>query len=210
MPIAPIDPLVVLRDFPVRALSAPLTLGPKRRAALAELLDYINADKDWQHLRHVAYTLATVRHETGGTFKPIKEWRAPEGTAHRKLQDRYWHTGFYGRGFVQLTWDWNYRKAGQKLAGQWLGGVQIHADTLEQHPDFLLRPAISYAVLARGLREGWFTGKKLGDYITETATDYVRARRCVNGNDRAQMIATYAQEFELMLRAGSRPVEVAA
>jgi hypothetical protein len=198
------EPATFLRDFPARHTSAPLTLGPKRRAALTELLGFINTDKDWQHLRHVAYTLATVRHETGGTFQPIREWRAAPGTPHHTLQDRYWPSGFYGRGYVQITWDYNYRKAGQKLAGQWLGGVQIHPDTLERHPDFMLRPAISYAVLARGMREGWFTSKKLGDYINADSTDYVRARRCVNGNDQAQRIATYAGEFELMLRASAR------
>lgn len=177
-------------DWPSRIPA--LTLGPKRTAAVTELLGFINADPAWDTLRHVAYMLATIRHETAATFRPVKEWRAPVGTAHRKLQDRYWGSGFYGRGYVQLTWDWNYRKAGERLSLP-----------LEQRPDMLLQPDVSYAVCARGMREGWFTGKKLGDYITPTITDYVRARRIVNGNDKAALIAGYAHEFELLLR-GSR------
>lgn len=46
----------------------------------------------------------------------------------------------------------------------------------------------------RGCTEGWFTGKKLADY-----SDYVNMRRVVNGTDRAEMIAGYAETFEAAL-----------
>lgn len=189
----------IFADWPSRIPE--LTLGPKRRAAIRELIGFVNFDPAWSHLRHVAYTLATVRHEAGSLFRPRREIRAPAGTKHRRLQDRYWYTGYYGRGYVQLTWDWNYKKAGIALAGQSFGGVRIEAETLLRQPDLLLQPAISYAVLARGMREGWFTGKKLSDFITPTTTDYVRARRTVNGSDKADLIAGYAAQFELLLRA---------
>lgn len=52
------------------------------------------------------------------------------------------------------------------------------------------------------MREGWFTGKRLGLYIVEAQPpDYVNARRVVNGTDHAQEIATMAAEFELLWRA---------
>ena len=40
--------------------------------------------------------------------------------------------------------------------------------------------------------EGWFTGKKLSDYFNEK-TDYINARKIVNGLDKADIIAGYAK-----------------
>ena len=52
------------------------------------------------------------------------------------------------------------------------------------------------------MRDGDFTGKDLADYIDEDNCDYVEARRIVNGTDRAEQIAGYAEKFEAALRAG--------
>ena len=51
-------------------------------------------------------------------------------------------------------------------------------------------------ILVRGCSEGWFTGKKLDDYLPG---DYRGARRVVNGLDKADLIAGYAREFEAAL-----------
>ncbi|MGA7878804.1 MAG: hypothetical protein WCA08_24305 [Desulfoferrobacter sp.] len=52
------------------------------------------------------------------------------------------------------------------------------------------------------MRGGWFTGKKLGDYIKDGAPpDYINVRRVINGTDRAEEIALIANQFELLLRA---------
>ena len=70
-----------------------------------------------------------------------------------------------------------------------------------QNPDAVLDPQVAYAICSRGMREGWFTRKRLGLYIVESQPpDYVNARRVVNGRDHAQEIATMAAEFELLLR----------
>jgi len=45
------------------------------------------------------------------------------------------------------------------------------------------------------MERGLFTGKKLSDYITETKTDYVGARKIINGTDHAQKIADLANEY---------------
>jgi hypothetical protein len=47
-------------------------------------------------------------------------------------------------------------------------------------------------------RNAWsefFTGRKITDFIDETKTDFVRARRCINGNDKAHEIAVIAKKF---------------
>lgn len=42
---------------------------------------------------------------------------------------------------------------------------------------------------------GLFTGKKLADYFTSKSSDWVNARRIINGTDRADVIAGYAKDF---------------
>ena len=47
---------------------------------------------------------------------------------------------------------------------------------------------------------GWkmesLLGKKLSDYINGSRVDFVDARRIINGMDRAQLIASYAREWQ--------------
>ena len=82
------------------------------------LLDQIERDRDFTILRQVAYLLATVKGEARD-FQPVKERRASpkRQPALFKQQQKYFPSGFFGRGFVQLTHKENYRNAGQKLAG---------------------------------------------------------------------------------------------
>jgi hypothetical protein len=58
---------------------------------------------------------------------------------------------------------------------------------------------IAVRVIFRGMHEGWFTGKKLEDYIIGNECDYVGARKIVNGTDRAETIAGYAEKFQSAL-----------
>jgi len=76
-----------------------------------------------------AYVLATVEHETNATFEPVIEayWVSEQW---REENLRYYP--YYGRGFVQLTWDYNYDKYSDKL------GVDLLAD-----PDLVLEPNVS-------------------------------------------------------------------
>src|SRR5688572_27023921 len=95
-----------------------------------------------------AYVLATVKHETADTFQPIKEKRARTGTKLRKTQDRYWLSGYYGRGFVQVTWQKNYEKFG-----------------IADSPEKALEPETAYDILSRGMRNGMFTSHPLAAFI---------------------------------------------
>ncbi len=187
-----------------------LTLTPERRSAVDFLLKKFEGDAGFTMLRELAYVLATTRWETAHTFLPIKEKRFSRAKNPREWerQDRYWRTGFYGRGYVQITWEENYRKAGQKLTGTRLvingAPVFVEVETFVQNPDYVLNQEAAYAICSRGMREGWFTGKKLGEFIRDgRPPDYVGARRVINGTDHAQDIAALATQFELLLRASS-------
>jgi predicted chitinase len=166
-----------------KSLSVPVVEG------VDFLLDEFSTTPEWSDVRHVAYALATIHHETAATYQPIKEYRAKAGSRGRKNQDRYWLSGYYGRGYVQLTWLRNYQKAMQKL------GVNLVAN-----PALALSPDIAFQILTAGMFEGWFTNHKLSDHINARKTDYVNARKIINGLDKASTIAGYARDFEQMLR----------
>lgn len=136
-----------------------------------------------------AYVLATALWETAHTMKPVEEaYWIPNAAAWRKKHLRYYP--WYGRGFVQLTWEENYKSAGEKL------GVD-----LAHHPELALDPGTACEIAVTGMREGWFTGKKLADYITLKKSDFRGARRIINGTDKAQSIADLATIYDKSLKA---------
>lgn len=154
-----------------------------------------------------AYALATAFLETAGTMQPISEYGGPayfrkmydiEGARPDKARELGNLTPgdgvrFHGRGYVQLTGRRNYVKAGKEL------GVDLVAD-----PEAAKRPDIAAGVMVRGMNEGWFTGKKLNDYIASNPDlkQFTAARRIINGQDRAADVAGYAMTFYAALKAG--------
>lgn len=135
----------------------------------------------------LAYILATARWETAQTMKPVKEayWLSEKW---RSENLRYYP--WFGRGFVQITWQRNYIKAGQELDLD-----------LTSNPDVVLEPEIAAKILVAGSMEGWFTGKKIPDYITLQKSDFKEARRVINGTDKAQTIARLAEKYDEALKA---------
>lgn len=129
----------------------------------------------------IAYVLATVQWETAQTFKPVREsfWKSEDW---RKNHLRYYP--YYGRGYVQLTWKNNYQKYSQILRVD-----------LVSNPDLAMDPNRSLFILVHGFKTGTFTGRKITDYITNSRTDFLNARRCINGLDHAHDIASLAEEF---------------
>lgn len=168
------------------------TLSSTQRAGLDQVLGFIEADTAIKDVTWAAYILATVKHETANRWSPIQEYNLGEGT-------RYAEGGpYYGRGYVQLTWDMNYRQMSKALG--------LSADeNLEAHPSRALEPRIAYLITSYGMRHGSFTGKKLADYLTPARTDYVNARKIINGLDQARRIAGYAELFESILRQSRIP-----
>lgn len=150
--------------------------------------------------RHVpvswlAYVLATTYHETAATMKPVEEYGKGAGRPYGEPDPE---TGqvYDGRGYVQLTWKDNYQKA----QAQVVDFLTLQHDVqLVMQPDLAMTPWVAAQVAINGMAEGWFTGKALADYLTDTTTDYVNARRIINGTDKAQLIAAYATEVQAAL-----------
>lgn len=109
-------------------------------------------------------TAATIAVETG-IFLPIREKRAkrerqPDLWA---LQERYWPSGYYGRGLVQETWWENYHKDGKALGIDLVG-----------NPDKALEFETSARILALRM-------KASGAAAAADGQDWRRVRRKING-----------------------------
>lgn len=112
----------------------------------------------------LVYAVATIGVETANTFAPIEEFNG------RTQAKRFGYKGgeeFYGRGFIQLTHDTNYREIGQMLG---------MSDELVKHPQIALDPIISSKILASYL-------KKHEDELRDALSrlDLRAARAVVNG-----------------------------
>lgn len=150
--------------------------------------ELIKAAKEKGLLRNqLAYLLATAYWETAHTMKPVKEayWLS-ETWRQKNLRYYPW----YGRGYVQLTWEANYKKASTELGVDLIGNKDLAMD-----------PVIAAKIAVLGMVEGWFTGKKLSDYITLQKSDFVSARRIINGTDKADKIADIAKQYDNDLKA---------
>lgn len=143
-------------------------------------------------VQQAAYMLATFKHETNGTFKPVEEAYWLSTSAREKyLNSKPYGVRWSGRGYVQVTWEDNY-KMYEKL-------FQI---PFTQEPEIMLDADVALLVGVHGCMTGLFTTKKLSDYINNNGTDYLHARKVVNGMDDAELIAGYAKEYEKALTKG--------
>lgn len=175
------------------------------------------ADKD---PRYLAYALATTWHETGRTMEPIREaYGTSTADSIRRLDNAwakgklgkvstpYWRTGFFGRGYVQLTHEFNYRKAQEKLKA--LFGIEVD---FVKNPDLVMNPEYAVLIMFIGMIEGWFAGDKKGRhtfsrYFNATVDDPIGARRIINGTDEAAKIAAYHVDFLSALRDSQEAVQ---
>ncbi len=178
-----------------------IAFGPLRQDqvdGIEFLLGTFEKDSRWADLRHVAYALATCKHETDDTFQPVEEVggktylskyylkpRLRQALGNVQLSDSW---VFKGRSYVQITGRRNYILFAKKL------GIP-----LVENPDLALQPEAAFQIMTIGFMEGLFTGKKISHYINDQKTDYFNARRCINGTDRAGLIKEFAQKFERCL-----------
>lgn len=135
-------------------------------------------------LRWLAYMLATTKWETAHTMQPITEL----GSQKYLRGKRYWP--FIGRGYVQLTWEANYKKMTQQLKA-----AEFKEFDLVANPELALDHKVAAFIMFEGMIRGTFTGKKLADYFSATKTDWINARRIINGTDKAAQIADIAKSF---------------
>lgn len=153
---------------------------------------------------YAAYLLATVLVETDWTMEPITEYGPREYFSKydrlplsRALGNVYPGDGYLyrGRGYVMITGRSNYTRAALALD-----------KALLTRPELANDPEIALDILVRGSSEGWFTGRKLADYLDRTSPDWINSRRIINGTDRAEEIAGYAKVFYRALDAAAAEV----
>lgn len=159
---------------------------------MRQVLAFLALDTKLTDVRHQAYVLATIKHETGHTFLPVLEQsngNAYEGRADLGNTIPGDGARFKGRGYIQLTGRANYARFSGMLTLPLL-----------ENPELACEPFVSYRIASVGMRLGLFTGKRLEHYLNEGMTDFVDARRVINGLDRAREIAAYAEQFDAILR----------
>lgn len=162
-------------------------------------------------LRWLAYMLGTAKWETDHTMQPIQEAggaayltknydvRGSNPARARKNGNTVPGDGvrYSGKGFVQLTWKNNYDKMTKLLR---TSGIQVD---LVARPDLAMRSDVASFVMFEGMLGGVFTGKKLADYFNARLTDWLNARRIINGVDKAAEIAGIAKMFYADVTAAS-------
>jgi len=111
-------------------------------------------------------------------MRPIEEWGKGKGKKYEGL--------YYGRGYVQLTWLENYKKATAKNSKGW---------NFILNPELALEVEPAMWICFEGMKNGWFTGAKLSQYFNDVKTDPINARRIINGTDCAQLIAALYDKF---------------
>lgn len=164
-------------------------------------------------------------------FKPIREFGNRDYftryDGRSDLGNIYVGDGFRfrGRGFVQNTGRRNAELTGKALAGTIITNADVTScdqavreaftrathgrgdyftvfnETFLVEPELLLVPRISFLDAVDGMLTGRYTGKPLFLYVNHHQTDYVNARRVVNGTDKAQPIAIIAGKIEAVLKS---------
>lgn len=178
-------------------------------------------------LRMVAYAMATPMIETGGTYEPITEnlnysvealrskfgnrisaadaakyGRTAMQKANQEAIANIIYGGEWGKqnlGNTQAGDGWKYR--GRSLT-QVTGRRNYAKFGLENNPEDALHINTAAEIMVKGMRDGLFTGKKFSDYFGTNA-QWVQARRIINGLDKAEEIAAYAQKFYNSLKASA-------
>jgi hypothetical protein len=108
--------------------------------------------------------IATISVETG-SFLPLFEKRADPKKQPElyELQQKYYPSGYYGRGFIQLTWLDNYKAYGDALKVD-----------LVKNPNLALNPKIAARILAY-----FFKKNKIPD--AAALGNWEKVRKLVNG-----------------------------
>lgn len=145
-------------------------ITPAQREGLDKILEYWD-DQGHTDDRWLAYMLATVFHETAATMQPVEEMGGK-----KYLQSKPYYP-WYGRGLVQITWEENYKKFG-----------------ISRATDALKWP-VALDIMFRGMVDGMFTGRSLGQFFNSRKNDPIGARKIINGTDKAKLIAGYHKNF---------------
>ena len=160
---------------------------------------------------YLAYMLATVRIESYDWKNSIYFGMIQEGISYEKAEidygsgptgrradiaKKYGNTSigdgykYRGRGLVQITWKVNYQKFERALNLE-----------LVTTPDLALNLENATRIMLLGMRDGIFSpGHTLDSHLSGMPKDFVSARKIINGLDRAEEFAYYAEKFEDILK----------
>ena len=193
------------RKFFFDVARADLFDGKFRQAqvdGLTAILDKWEQTSPQEDDRWLAYMLGTAHHETGRTMQPVRETfaRSDESAIKRLnasyragrlswVSRPYWEKdeqvkSWLGRGFVQITHQYNYEKMSAALGIDLVG-----------RPDLAMDPVVALEIIFQGMIRGLFTGKKLSNYFNPSKEDWKNARRIINGVERADLVGTYAKQY---------------
>lgn len=196
------------------------TLSADDKDGMRYILKTAKADADVTSIPEFAYMLATTKHETAHTFRAIAEYGKGSGHDYGKeisvtdtATKKVYKNKYYGRGYVQVTWGYNYQKLDEKLGNgtypnktktkmdDYNKGFTISnaLDSIYLNPEKALDKENAYVGMVWGMQKGVYTGKKVSSYISTAKIDYTNARRVINGTDMAATIAGYAEAFEIIL-----------
>lgn len=192
---------------------------------IEKLLTALEADQYVTDLRWAAYMMATVKHETANTWRPIHEYGSMEyfikryGSQTRVGKELGNDTpeegaDYAGRGLDQVTGENNYEMAENALRKEYPAVVaRFEARTGRKFdltvgdqpgdqgdPDNMLDFDISYCTMSYAMRKGAFTGVGLPRYISGERCDFLNARKIINGTDCAQKIADAAMKLHAALK----------
>lgn len=135
------------------------------------------ANRKWHHqltTPQLCYAIATIGHECAFEAKNEKRARRDKQPLLWAQQERYWPTGYWGRGWAQLTWKDNYVKFGRIL------GLP-----LAENPDMVNEPKVAAQIIVVGMARGLFRkGHSLRRYINDTEKNWAGARAVYNGDIR--------------------------
>lgn len=157
------------------ALSAP----PESRASARKTIPLISKALKQEGIFNtnvLAYALATIEHETDGTFEPIEEIDG------RSNAIRWGYEGgadYFGRGYIQLTHLRNYRDFGARIG---------MGERLVNNPDLATSPEIAAKVLA-----AYFKDNNVANLAS--SGEFVAARTPVNPDNNGWRVASLAYKY---------------
>lgn len=128
----------------------------------------------------LAYALATIEHETAGTFEPIDEFKGRKNARRLGYEGS---TKFHGRGLIQLTHLRNYKTMGERIG---------MGDALVKNPSLASDPNVAARVLAAFFKDN-------GVAMLADQGEFVQARIPVNPDEQGWWIAQLAWKYLSML-----------
>lgn len=193
IPGTPVDPAQPIpKDCLAKLLSAiPAYMRTAAQKSIPLILTEAAGD-GVSDLGQIAYILATVQRESEFGLSMVE--KNPPANLSGGIR-------FRGRGYVGISHDFNYKYWGSRLGINLYRNVALATD-----------PKYAVQILVLGMRDGTYTGitseaelipgggRKLSDFINGSKTNFVQARRIVNGLDRAEEVAGYARKFLTILQ----------